>query len=502
MMRGVYKDNERYLKTYWCKWGGKYYYAGDNASRDEDGYIYVSGRADEVLKVSGHRIGTAEIEAAIMEDQRVAETAVIGIDDKVKGTSVLAYVVIKGQYLNDTNISKLEKELKLSVQNNLGSYARPEHIVFVPQVPKNRSGKVLRRILRCIFENKEHGNTETLVNPSSIEEVTEAVRQYKEKLDSNSFLKSRFFSPIVSRVKLSSDDIIKKVQPILSDHLVKNSYNRIYPLVTFIDFFESRKKTNVNISPLEALKEFDLKPIMESNRNSGPCFVLANVFHKALPGYLKPYLISSKMSEQFHQRGYHEYSHVAIIIHYEDPDNKNDKGVILIDPNFDIPVPLVFNDKNQDVSINMGEKRGIWNFSYNGSTIVCKSSKSKNEKELQDEAKGSPTIYYVNFSVTNPYLFAFKPMLAADTSPSIVSRDKNGRHIAHLKLNLKKRTIIRSIDGRYLPIVTFEDFLKKPYLEASFCNKLRLPQSELIIAVQKVIEHADMLRELRNSFLQ
>lgn len=183
MMRGVYKNDDRYLKTYWSKWNGKYYYAGDNASRDDDGYIYVSGRSDEVLKVSGHRIGTAEIEASIMENQKVAEAAVIGVDDKIKGTKILSFVVIKGKVIRDNKVDEilLEEEIKSTVQKDLGSYAKPEYVIFVPQVPKNRSGKVLRRILKCAFEEKEYGNTETLVNPSAIDDMTLAIKKYKRR---------------------------------------------------------------------------------------------------------------------------------------------------------------------------------------------------------------------------------------------------------------------------------------------------------------------------------
>lgn len=452
------------------------------------------------MKVSGHRIGTAEIEESVMRNQKVAEAAVIGIEDRIKGTVPLAFVVIKGEYLKNSRMSKeeLEKEIKTTVQKDLGGYARPEHVIFIPQVPKNRSGKVLRRILKCAFEKKKHGNTETLVNPSAINEMNQAIERYKAKLYSNFFLKSEFFSQITSRVALSANDIVKRVQPILSAHLIGNIYDRIHPLVQFIDFFENIRKVDRTITPLIALKKFKLESIMEEKRRNGPCFVLANNLYNELPTCLEPHLISAKMSGQFHQVGFHECSHVAIIIHYEDPDNRGDKGVILVDPNFDVPVPLVFNDKKRSLSVNMGKKRGIWNFTYDGSTITCKSSKTKNNLDIENR---EATIYYVNLAVNNPHLFALKPILASDTSPAIVSRNKEGRHVAHLKINLKRKHIVRSVDGRYLPIITFEDFLRESFLGEDFCNKLGLPQNELVSAVKKVVEHTDMLEKLRESFL-
>lgn len=493
MMRGVYRDNERYLKTYWSKWNGKYYYAGDNANRDDDGYIYVSGRSDEVLKVSGHRIGTAEIEAAIMDDQRVAETAVIGIEDKIKGTSVLAFVVIKSQHLQkyDQDTFSLSKELRLHVQKSLGSYAKPEHIIFVSQVPKNRSGKVLRRILRCIFEGKEYGNIETLVNPSSIAEIEKKVRQYKEKQD---FLFSRFFSPITSNVRINKNEIIREIQLMLEDHLVNYSYDRIYSIVEFLKFFDENKELDSNITPLEALNKFDTNTVFKStNKNAGSCFILAKNFCENLPINLEPNLIMAKMSKRFQQTGFHRYSHVACVIHYEDRENKSDKGIILMDPNFDIPVPLVFNSKNKEVTVYMGKKRGNWNFKYDGNVVVCEFD---NERDGQKDKM----VYYVNRAVTNPHLFALKPMIASDTIPSIVIRDKNGTHVAHLKLNLIKRTITCSVNGKYLPKQTFEEFMQEPRLSVLFCNKLNFSSHELIEAMKKIITHIKVLDVLRNSW--
>lgn len=484
MMRGIYKDNERYLKTYWCKWGGKYYYAGDNASRDDDGYIYVSGRADEVLKISGHRIGTAEIEASIMEDKRVAEAAVIGIEDKVRGSSVLAFVVIKKDYFNKGNIDagKLKQELVTQVKNDLGSYAKPSHIIFVPQVPKNRSGKVLRRILKCAFEGKDYGNTETLVNPSAVVDINNAIRKYK---DQQQLIKNS--KVVKSGVSFGSEQIVKMVQPIVSSYLENYSYDRISSLAKFLDFSESN-----SLNSLAALDAFDPEVIMSANSNSGPCFVLADRICKDLPSCLDAHVISAKLSKHFQQTGYHSSVHVAVVIHYKNPENPKDRGVVLIEPSFDISTPLVFNEQNRDVSVYMGEKKGNWHFHYNGSTVSCRSD-NENDGEM---------VYYVNYAVNKPHLFASKSVLASDTCPLIVTRDKSGKQVAHLKLNLKKRTITRTVDGKYLPIMTFEQFMENPQLEESFCEKLRFSKNELSAAIEKIIKNKEMLDKLRHDFFR
>ncbi len=167
MMRGCYRDEERYKSTYWSKWGGKYYYAGDAAQQDEDGYFWVTGRQDEVLKVSGHRIGTAEVESALVEHPSVAEAGVIGAFDPITGEKIYAFVILKEKMSHEA----LETELQLCAARKLGSYAKPQRIFFTPELPKTRSGKIMRRILKSIVENTPVGDTTTLENPHIIDVI-------------------------------------------------------------------------------------------------------------------------------------------------------------------------------------------------------------------------------------------------------------------------------------------------------------------------------------------
>jgi len=168
ILRGIYGDPQRFKDTYWCKWGGKYYFPGDGARRDEDGYIWILGRVDDVVNVSGHRIGTAELESVFVEHKDVAESAVVGIPHEIKGQGLVAFVtVIDGRDHDD----HLRKELVAMIDKGIGKFARPERVLFSSDLPKTRSGKIMRRILRDIAEGKELGNVTTLADPSVVEEL-------------------------------------------------------------------------------------------------------------------------------------------------------------------------------------------------------------------------------------------------------------------------------------------------------------------------------------------
>ena len=177
ILRGIYGDPQRFKDTYWCKWGGKYYFPGDGARRDEDGYIWILGRVDDVVNVSGHRIGTAELESVFVEHKDVAESAVVGIAHELKGQGLIAFVtVIEGR----DHDQHLRDELMAMVDKSIGKFARPERILFSSDLPKTRSGKIMRRLLRDITEGKELGNTATLADPGVVEHLR---RQYQEEAD-------------------------------------------------------------------------------------------------------------------------------------------------------------------------------------------------------------------------------------------------------------------------------------------------------------------------------
>jgi acetyl-CoA synthetase len=169
MLRTLYNDEERYLNTYWQQFKGAYL-SGDGAKRDEDGLIWVTGRIDDVINVSGHRIGTAEIESALIEHKAVAEAAVIGKKHELKGQAISAFVTLREGF---SGSDELVAELKQLVVGKIGALARPEDIYFTTELPKTRSGKIMRRLLRDIAEGKVLGDTTTLMDPGVISSIKE-----------------------------------------------------------------------------------------------------------------------------------------------------------------------------------------------------------------------------------------------------------------------------------------------------------------------------------------
>ena len=172
MLRTVWGDNERYLETYWSKFRNRYYVAGDSAHRDADGYFWIMGRIDDVLNVAGHRLGTMEIESALVAHPRVAEAAVVGRAHEIKGEAVFAYVVCKGARPADDEVDALTTSLRAWVAEQLGAIAKPDDLRFVDNLPKTRSGKIMRRLLRSIARGEPiTQDVSTLENPAILEQL-------------------------------------------------------------------------------------------------------------------------------------------------------------------------------------------------------------------------------------------------------------------------------------------------------------------------------------------
>jgi acetyl-CoA synthetase len=167
MLRGIYKDDQRFRDTYWSKYEDVYF-AGDGARIDEDGDFWLLGRVDDVMNVSGHRISTIEVESALVDHKKVAEAAVCGRKDERTGQAIVAYVTLKGG--EEGSVEMLE-ELRNHVAKKIGPIAKPANIVFTPELPKTRSGKIMRRLLRDVAENRTLGDTTTLADPTVVEEI-------------------------------------------------------------------------------------------------------------------------------------------------------------------------------------------------------------------------------------------------------------------------------------------------------------------------------------------
>ncbi len=177
MLRGIWGDPDRYRETYWEKFADKgYYFAGDGARLDDDGDVWLLGRVDDVMNVSGHRLSTAEIESALVGHEGVAEAAVVGASDETTGQAVVAFVIIKSRYLKQNPVEGLGDELRRWVGEQIGPIARPRDVYIVGELPKTRSGKIMRRLLRDVAEGREVGDTTTLADTAVMSVISAQVK--------------------------------------------------------------------------------------------------------------------------------------------------------------------------------------------------------------------------------------------------------------------------------------------------------------------------------------
>ena len=174
MLQTIFGDPDRYVSQYWSKWNTRTYFPGDGAKRDRQGYFWLLGRVDDVLNVAGHRIGTMEVESALVDHPAVAEAAVVGKTHDLKGQALAAFVTLKEGIAGEGG---LVDELKAHVVHKIGALARPDDIVFAAELPKTRSGKIMRRLLKDVAEGRALGDTTTLADPAVIQALK---RRYQE----------------------------------------------------------------------------------------------------------------------------------------------------------------------------------------------------------------------------------------------------------------------------------------------------------------------------------
>ena len=182
MLLTLWNDDEKYKDVYWSKFD-KTYYPGDYAIKDSDGYLWLLGRSDDVLKVAGHRIGTAELESSLVSHVDVAESAVCGIPDEIKGEAIIAFVVLKEGVT--TSSEALNTQLRGTVRNEIGPIATPSEIYFVSKLPKTRSGKIMRRLLKAIANKEKIGDVSTLEDGAAVEEVQSAFNELQNAINKN-----------------------------------------------------------------------------------------------------------------------------------------------------------------------------------------------------------------------------------------------------------------------------------------------------------------------------
>jgi acetyl-CoA synthetase len=180
MLRGLYKEDDRFIETYFSRFGKETYLVGDAARKDKDGYFWVIGRIDDVVNVSGHRLSTAEVESAIVAHEKVAEAAVIGQSDEDTGQAICAFVTLQG---NATESEELLEDIRATVAERIGKFARPKRIIWADDLPKTRSGKIMRRLLRDIAEGRALGDVTTLRDPDVMGELEAKIAEARDSED-------------------------------------------------------------------------------------------------------------------------------------------------------------------------------------------------------------------------------------------------------------------------------------------------------------------------------
>jgi acetyl-CoA synthetase len=186
MLRTLWGDDERFRDTYWTRFKEQgYYFAGDGAKKDEDGDLWLLGRVDDVMNVSGHRLSTTEIESALVSHPKVAEAAVVGASDETTGQAVCAFVILREEAVSEADEvgegGDLVQELRQHVAKEIGAIAKPRQIMIVPELPKTRSGKIMRRLLRDVAEHREIGDVTTLADSSVMDLISKGLESGKSE---------------------------------------------------------------------------------------------------------------------------------------------------------------------------------------------------------------------------------------------------------------------------------------------------------------------------------
>jgi len=250
---------------------------------------------------------------------------------------------------------------------------------------------------------------------------------------------------------ISGEKIVEQLRPILRDRLSKMNYDRIFPIVQFLDHYEKSKEEFPSISPLEAFKSFRFQPTI-SGGSGGPCVSLTFDLFENLPDGIGCYIVAARLPRKFHQFMFPELCHTAIMIHYRSPDDPSDKGYVLIDPSFDICEPILLVEEGDPFVYDMKEK-GIWTFSISQDLVLCDIMSDERE-EMPGVSPEDWQMIYRTDELLNPIESSAMPMILVDRRPSLLSRREDGTHLAHLNAELNKKRVIWNEGGfRYEPVL-------------------------------------------------
>jgi hypothetical protein len=306
--------------------------------------------------------------------------------------------------------------------------------------------------------------------------------------------KPQFRSLAGGKVAISSCAIKEIVQPLLYAHLAETNYDRIHMIEQFIDYYWAQKKKYPNISPLQALASF-LPDMSITPYRGSSCYGLTDDLLSKLPKELQAIRVPSTVPEEFQHNACPQYGHSAIVIAFENPQDKTDTGYILLDPNFDIEVPVVLKNDGSACLVDMKEL-GYWSYACAGDTIECRECSNADLC-----TKSPPVMCYLLQEYLNPTEVCVKPLIASDRRISLVSRKRTGHQIAYLNVELDKKRVTSSIQYVLQKPIDFEDFLQGKGFDNDFA-KLLFQKDSLTLnsLIKKVIENQELLDQLNKEY--
>jgi len=293
-----------------------------------------------------------------------------------------------------------------------------------------------------------------------------------------------------TEINASSQEVFEELSPILKRRLSMTNYDRTLPILQFLDHYKKTQEQYPDIRPMDALLTFDLAPCVPSVRG-GPCFTLAHDLLQFIPKKYQAYLCLAKLPPKFQQPAFPEFSHVAILIKYSNPEIVSDKGYILLDPSFDIDTPLVLKE-NGSPAIYDTKVKGIWKFSLSQGQIICELPVNGHTERM----------VYLTKEVLNPIQSSATPMLIVDRRLSLLSREENGLHIAHLNIELNKNRVIWDKGSKRFDPVSFDSILNGWTFPLWFSKDLFIENKKLADTLRTIIKYKHVLDNLYHDYLK
>lgn len=298
---------------------------------------------------------------------------------------------------------------------------------------------------------------------------------------------------------LSSEEIIKQVTPILRKRLVEANYDRIFPVTQFLEHYQKCKKKDQTITPIEACKSFVFHPLIPSFRG-GPCVSLTYDLYEHLPEEIKGFIVAARLPGKYQQFAFPQFSHTAILIKYQNPNDHEDNGYILLDPSFDISEPILLKNGGTPFFYDMKNK-GVWKFSLIEDQILCEIL-SEESALTRDESPDLWRMVYLTAKLDNPIESSAVPMIFVDRRLSLLSRDSQGKMIVHLNVELNKKRIVWDTPAGWFEPILFASITPNSLLFPDwFAASLQTTTHELSDRIHKIIQDKKILDSLYCDYL-